>query len=112
MNIHDMTRELANAIKNSEEYEQYMAAKDEVNQNEEVTKMVNDFQEKQFEMQRKQMMGENLGPDVMEQVQSLYSILMTDPLAAKYVQAEMRFSLMVNDVYTILGEVIKTNDQN
>ena len=39
-------------------------------------------------------------------IQELYQIIMTDPTASQYMQAEMRFSLMMNDVYKILGEVM------
>ena len=38
--------------------------------------------------------------------EELYQIIMTDPTASQYMQAEMRFSLMMNDVYKILGEVM------
>ncbi|HVI41493.1 MAG TPA: YlbF family regulator [Anaerovoracaceae bacterium] len=107
MNVHDEAHNLARAIKESAEYKQYAELKEAASQNEELSAMLNDFQAKQFEIQAKQMMGEELGPDMMEQIQSLYQILMRDPLASQYVQAEMRFSLLVNDVYTILGEVIK-----
>jgi hypothetical protein len=43
-------------------------------------------------------------------MQNLSQILMRDPLAAEYLQAEMRFTLMVNDVYEILGGAIKTSN--
>jgi hypothetical protein len=35
---------------------------------------------------------------------------MRDPLAAEYMQAEVRFTLMVNDVYEIIAEAVKTSD--
>ncbi len=107
MNVHDEAHNLAKAIKESPEYKQYAELKATASQNEELAAMLNDFQAKQFEIQAKQMMGEELDSDLMEQIQSLYQILMKDPLASQYVQAEMRFSLLVNDVYNILGEVIK-----
>jgi Uncharacterized conserved protein len=107
MNVHDEAHNLARAIKESVEYQQYAELKDTASQNAELAAMLNDFQAKQFEIQAKQMIGEELGPELMEQIQSLYQILMKDPLAAQYVQAEMRFSMLVNDVYNILGEVIK-----
>lgn len=107
MNVHDEAHNLARAIKESPEYQEYVRLKESASENEELAAMLNDFQSKQFEIQAKQMMGEELGPDMMEQIQSLYQILMRDPLAAQYVQAEMRFSLLINDIYTILGEVIQ-----
>jgi cell fate (sporulation/competence/biofilm development) regulator YlbF (YheA/YmcA/DUF963 family) len=108
MNIHDLAHEMAAAIKQSDEYRSFMTAKEEASKNPDLTEMLNDFQEKQYELQRKQMVGESLGPDVMAQVQNLYGILMRDPLAAAYIQAEVRFSLMVNDVYQIIGEAVKS----
>lgn len=110
MNVYDEAHNLARALKESPEYKQYFELKALASNNEELAAMLNDFQAKQFELQAKQMVGEELGPELMEQIQSLYQILMKDPLAAQYVQAEMRFSMLVNDVYNILGEVIKSGE--
>lgn len=107
MNVYDQAHSLAKSIKESEEYQQYAGLKEVASQNEELSSMLNDFQGKQFEIQAKQMMGESLGEEMMAQVHSLYEIIMKDPLAAQYMQAEMRFSMLVNDVYKILGEVIQ-----
>lgn len=106
MNVYDQAHNLARAIKESEEFKQYDYLKKVIDQNENLSKMVKDFQAKQFELQAKQMMGEEMTPDMMQSVQELYQIIMTDPTAAQYMQAEMRFSLMMNDVYKILGEVM------
>lgn len=110
-NIQDKAHELARMIKTSPQYQEYMRVKEKVGQNPELTEMVNDFQSKQFELQKMQMAGQELGPDMMQQVQNLYGILMKDPLAAEYVQAEVQFSLMVNDVYQIIADAVKTDGQ-
>lgn len=106
MNVYDQAHNLARAIKESEEFKQYDYLKKVVEQNEELSKMIKDFQAKQFELQAKQMMGEEMSPELMQGVQELYQIIMKDPTAAQYMQVEMRFSLMMNDVYKILGEVM------
>lgn len=111
MNVHDHAHNLARALKESEEFNQYKQLKATASLNPELTAMLNDFQAKQFEIQGKQMMGQELGEDMMEQVQSLYGIIMKDPLAAQYMQAEMRFSMLINDVYAILGDVIKVGEE-
>lgn len=108
-NVHDKAHELAGLIKQSSQYQEYMRIKAKVSENPELTEMVNDFQSKQFEIQKMQMAGQEMGPDMMQQVQNLYQILMKDPLAAEYIQAEVQFSLMVNDVYNILSEAVKTD---
>ncbi len=106
MNVYEQAHGLAKAIKESEEFKQYDQLKKVVDQNENLSAMIKDFQSKQFELQAKQMMGENTGSDMMQSVQDLYQIIMKDPMAAQYMQAEMRFSLMMNDVYKILGDVM------
>ena len=106
MNVYDAARNLTRAIKDSEEYKQYEQMKVTVEQNAELTNMLNDFHAKQMEMQTKQILGQEVGTDFTAQIQQLYGIMMANPLAAQYLQAEMRFSLMMNDVYKILGEVI------
>ena len=107
MSAYDKAHELAKAIRESEEYKAYSAAKEKASQNPELVEALNDYQEKQFNLQRNQILGEEIGPDVMAQMQSLYQILARDPVAAEYLQAQIRFSLMANDVYGILAEVIK-----
>ncbi len=106
MNVYDQAHGLAKAIRASEEFKQYDQLKKVVDQNEELSAMIKDFQAKQFEVQAKQMMGDNSVDGMMQSVQDLYQIIMKDPMAAQYMQAEMRFSLMMNDVYKILGEVM------
>mgnify|MGYP003042831991 FL=1 len=69
-------------------------------------KMMEDFHSKQLELQTKQMMGQEVTSEMMQSVQDLYQIIAKDPVAAEYLQAEMRFSVMMQDVYKILGEVV------
>jgi cell fate (sporulation/competence/biofilm development) regulator YlbF (YheA/YmcA/DUF963 family) len=105
MTLHDRARELADAIKESPEYTLYMEAKEKASANPELTEALNDFREKQYELQKKQMMGEEIGPDMMSQMQELSQILMRDAVAAEYLQAEVRFTLVMNDIFQMLTEV-------
>ena len=66
---------------------------------------ISDFMKKQFEMQAAQMTGQGMDPDLMQQIQQLSAILMQDPSAAQYLQCQMRFSMMMADVYKIISEV-------
>ncbi|MDO4552225.1 MAG: YlbF family regulator [Bacillota bacterium] len=111
MNVYDQAHQLARALKEAPEYKAYMEMKDAVNGKPELAEMLNDFQEKQFQMQAAQLMGGEGAPDMSEQIQELYQILSKDPLAARYLQAEFAFTRMISDVYGILGEVIKPKTQ-
>lgn len=106
MNVYNEAHNLKQAIQESEEYKQYEAVKEKVKAKPELDKSLKDFKAKQIEMQASQMMGQQMDQSVMAQIQSLYGILMADPLAAEYMQCEMRFSMMINDVFQILGEVV------
>ena len=59
---------------------------------------------KQMEMQAAQMMGQEVTQEAFQQIQQLSAILMQDPTAAQYLQCQMRFSMMMADVYKIIGE--------
>ena len=110
MNVYDQAHGLASAIKESEEFKQYNALKKQIDANEELSKMLKDFQVKQLEFQTKQMMGEQPNTEDMAGIQQLYTIMAADPLTSQYLQAEMRFSLMMKDVYGIIGEAIGVCD--
>jgi cell fate (sporulation/competence/biofilm development) regulator YlbF (YheA/YmcA/DUF963 family) len=106
-NPYDKARELSLAIRESQEYTDYLAAKEKASENQELVTALNDYQEKQFDLQKKTMLGEEIGPDIMQQMQNLYQILARDPAAATYLQAQIRFAIMVNEVYRTIGEVVK-----
>ena len=107
MNIYDHAHALARALRESQEYKNYMEIKAKVSENQELSESLNDFQQKQFQLQAQQMMGEEGDASVMDQIQSLAQILMKDPLAAQYMQAEVTFTMMFADIYKILQEAIR-----
>ena len=106
MNVYNEAHNLAQAIKECEEYKIYAGLRDQINNVPEFAKMVNDFQIQQMQLQVKQVSGEEVTPEELDNLQKLYGILMSDPLLGEYMQAEMRFSLMMNDVYKILGDAM------
>ena len=106
MNVYNEAHNLARAIRESEEFKQYDAVKKSAAQNPTLMEMLDDFQKRQFEMQAKQMMGEAPAEGLSAHIQELYNIIMRDPVAAQYLQCEIRFSMMMADVYKILGDVM------
>ena len=107
-NIYDQAHVLAKTLKASPEYTNYLAVKAKVDTKPELADMLNDLQEKSIAVQAQQMMGGGAAdPEAMAQIQNLYGILMRDPLAMEYLQAEFAFSRMVSDVYKIIGDAVK-----
>lgn len=106
MNVYDQAHSLVTAIKGSEEYKRYVAAEEKVNSNEALSAMLKDYRQKQMELQRKQMTGEMDQQDLMNAAQEIYTIMVQDPTTADFLQCEMRFTMMMQDVYKIIGDVI------
>ncbi len=110
MNVYDQAHQLAKATKESEEFKHFDAAQMQLKNKPELDKMMKDFQAKSMEIQLKQMSGEQPDAEEMQKLQQLYSIVAMDPMASAYMEAEMRFSLMMKDVYEIIGEAIGKGD--
>lgn len=106
MNPYDKARELARAIEESDVYKTFKEIKTKVDANEKTKSMIEDFQKKQFETQKKQMLGEELTEEDSKKIQELFSILSLDSLASEYMSAEFQYAQMIQDISKILGEVL------
>ena len=106
-NVYDLAYELCRSLKETDQYKNFHAAKDKVSKDANLSKMINDFQEKNMEFQTKSLTGEQPDPEMMQQIQSLYGIVMADPSAAEYLNAQMAFSTVVNDIFKIIGDAVK-----
>ena len=110
MNVYDQAHQLAKAIQESEEYKHFHAAELQLETKPELDQMMKDFQAKSMEIQLKQMSCEQPDAEDIQKIQQLYGIVAMDPLAASYMESEMRFSIMMKDVYEIIGEAIGKGD--
>ncbi len=106
MNVYSEAHSLAAAIKESEEYKSYKQLRDKIDANPQLAGIVNDLQAKQLDLSMKQMSGQSIDADMQAKMMQLYQDMMRDPSIAEYFQAEMRFSLMMQDVYKILGDAV------
>ena len=105
MNVYDQAHQLAKAVRESEEFKQFEATKQQIEAHPELDQAIKDFMGKQLELQTMQMMGQSVDESAFQQLQQLSVVLMQDPLAANYLQCQMRFTMMMSDVYKIVGEV-------
>ena len=106
MNVYDEAHGLARAIKESNEFKEFDRMRKEVEQDPDVSKMLGELQTLQIQLQTAQMTGNQPDADTMSRMQSLSTMLATKPLAAKFMQTEAAFSVMMNDVFRIIGEAV------
>ena len=106
MNVYDEAHGLARAIKESNEFKEFDRMRKEVEQDPDVSKMLGELQTLQIQLQTAQMTGNQPDADTLSRLQSLSTMLATKPLAAKFMQTEAAFSVMMNDVFRIIGEAV------
>jgi len=106
MNVYDEAHGLARAIKESNEFKEFDRMRKEVEQDADVSQMLGELQKLQIELQTAQMTGNQPDQNTLSRLQSLSTMLATKPLAAKFMQTEAAFSVMMNDVFRIIGEAV------
>ena len=107
MNPYDKVHELVRAIKDSQEVKDYLALKEELYQDEKNKAMIKDFREKQVEVQSLLMQGKEAETEKMEKLQNLYEILASNVRIKEFFDREVRFDVMLSDIYKIIGEALK-----
>ena len=105
-NVYDIARDLVLSLKECDQYKNYKAAKAKVDANEGLAQMINDFASKSMELQAASMTGQEPDPAALESYQKLYGVVMSDPLAAEFMNAQMALSQIVSDIYSMIGASI------
>ena len=68
--------------------------------------MIGEIQQLQVQLQTAQMSGSQPDQEVMNRIQSLSTMIATKPVAARFMQAQGAFMIMMNDVFGIIGEAV------
>ena len=111
MNVYEEAHRLRTSIEESQEFKQFDSLKKEIEKNPELNRQVKEFQEKQMKIQAKQFTAgsEEERQQAMQEMTlaagQLSALMATEPLVGQYMQAQMRFSLMMADVYKILADL-------
>ena len=106
MNVYDEAHNLARAIKESNEHIEFENLRKQVESDPNLSDMLKQLHQLQFAVQTAQMTGQTPDENTMKQFQSVYTMLSANPTAAQYMQAEAAFSVMINDIFTILGDAM------
>lgn len=105
-NVYDVARELVHSLKECDQYKNYKAAKMKIDANEDLAKMINDFTEKGMELQTLTMTGQTPDEETLTKYQQLYAVVMSDPSAAEYLNAQMSISQIIGEIYQMIGEAL------
>ena len=108
MNVYDKANQLAEGIKQSEEYVTYKMAKEAINLNFELKNKINEFEKARYDAQVIALQTGKDDESKMRHVQELYGELIQNQEASKYFDAEMKFNILIADVNKIIGNAIQS----
>ncbi len=106
-NPYDKARELADAIKDSEIFRNYMEAKYQIEKKPEYKEKILQLREKQAEINRARVLGEEPAPALMQSLTLEFAKLNQHREIASFLEAEVGFIQMFNDVQEIIQNSMK-----
>lgn len=107
MSVHEKANDLANALKESSEFNDMKQAVQDIEANPEAKQMMEDFKVKQQELQQKMMSGEQPAEDEMKQMESQFEVINMNEDVKKIFDAERRFGAIMEDVNKIMSEALQ-----
>lgn len=105
-NVYDKAHELARELKNHPDILAYRAANDKIKGDETAKKMLEDFRKLQYEAYNEKMKNKKLSKETEEKLQSLGSIISMNQGVAAYLQTEMKFGVLWEDLLKILSDSV------
>ena len=107
MNVYDKAYELARAIRESTEAREVKEIRSKIEADPETKRMLDDFREKQMNLQKQMLSGQQPDQQEMEKLDKLYEVVSLNPLIKKLFEAERRFGILIEDVQKILADPMK-----
>ena len=105
MNPYDQAHALARALKESEEYREFIRLKETAYDDSTNKALLDEYKKLQFRLQAKAAAGESLPQDDMQRLTQIGALLQFNPDVSAYLMAEFRFQRMLSDIFKILADV-------
>lgn len=104
MNPYDAAHRLSKALKESEEFKELKKAQEELKADETAKTMVLDLRGKQMELQRQRLSGIEVSEQQEQRLQKLMDVVNMNMVAKRFIEAEYRAIVLLQDVQKIIGE--------
>ncbi|NRD78346.1 YlbF family regulator [Bacillus sp. BRMEA1] len=102
VNLHDSAYAVEAAIRGSEEFLNLKRMYDQVNADPAAKKMFDQFRQIQMNLQQKQMMGQDISEQEIQQAQSSVTLVQQNPKIASLMQAEQRMNTVIGELNQII----------
>lgn len=104
MNVYDCANELAKAMRESHEFKKLKEANELLAKEPETKKLVDEFLQLNQEVEIAKYQGQE---PPAEKIKSLYNLLALKSEAMEYLNAFMRFQMMMADITKSINDVVK-----
>lgn len=102
INLHDLAYELEKGVRESAEYTQLKQLYAEVNNDPEASKVFSEFRDIQMKLQEKQMTGQDITEEEVQQAQQTVMLVQQHEKISKLMEAEQRMSMVIADLNKII----------
>lgn len=102
VNTYDSAYDLEKAIRNSTEYTELKQLYDEVNSDPSAKTMFENFRNIQLQLQEKQMTGQEITQEEVEQAQKTVALVQQNESISKLMEAEQRMSMVIAELNQII----------
>ncbi len=106
-NVHDAAYNLENALRESDDFKELQSLYDQVNADESVKNMFDNFRNLQVELQQKQMQGQQITEEEAQKAQQTFELVQQNEVISKLMSAEQRVSMLIQDINKIVTKPLE-----
>lgn len=101
-NVYDVAYDLENALRDSEDFRSLKNLFDTVNNDESSKRLFDNFRQTQFELQQKQMMGQDISEEEVQKAQQQFQLIQQHETISKLMEAEQRMTMIINELNKVI----------
>ncbi|MBM7647626.1 cell fate (sporulation/competence/biofilm development) regulator YlbF (YheA/YmcA/DUF963 family) [Bacillus ectoiniformans] len=102
VNLFDLAYELEKGLRQSDDYMNLKKLYDEVNNDQEASNIFANFREVQMRLQEKQMSGQEITEEEVQQAQKTVALVQQHEKISKLMEAEQRMGMTIADLNKII----------
>jgi cell fate (sporulation/competence/biofilm development) regulator YlbF (YheA/YmcA/DUF963 family) len=107
VNLYNMTHDFERVLRRSNEFKSLKNIYREVNADPETKKLFNKFHNLQIELQNKQMTGQKIMRDEIEEVQKIGEVVQKNEMIVRLIEAEQRMNILIIELNKIITKPLQ-----
>ncbi len=107
VNLYNMTHDFERVLRRSNEFKSLKNIYREVNADPETKKLFNKFHNLQIELQNKQMTGQKIMRDEIEEVQKIGEVVQKNEIIVRLTEAEQRMNILIMELNKIITKPLQ-----